>query len=214
MQPDRTAELTRLLRERILVLDGAMGTMIQQLRLSEADFRGAAGCGLHDHSHDLKGDNDLLVLTRPHVDARHPRRLFRGRRRHHRDEHVQRDARSRRPTTVSSSACARSTAPRRRIARASRGRVDGAHAGAAALRRRRAWADESHGVDLARRQRSRRAQRHVRRAGRRVSRGRGGVDRRRRRPAARRDGVRHAEREGGAVRDRAGVRRARAGACR
>jgi 5-methyltetrahydrofolate--homocysteine methyltransferase len=65
MQPDRTAQLTRLCRERILVLDGAMGTQIQQLRLSEAEFRGPAACGLHDHSHDLKGDNDLLVLTRP-----------------------------------------------------------------------------------------------------------------------------------------------------
>ena len=65
MQPDRTAELTRLLKRRILILDGAMGTMIQQLKLSEDDFRGAAACGLRDHSHDLKGDNDLLVLTRP-----------------------------------------------------------------------------------------------------------------------------------------------------
>ena len=49
MQPDRTAELTRLLERRILVLDGAMGTMIQQCRLSEADFRGP----FHDHTHDL-----------------------------------------------------------------------------------------------------------------------------------------------------------------
>jgi 5-methyltetrahydrofolate--homocysteine methyltransferase len=65
MQPDRTAELTRLLRKRILILDGAMGTMIQQLKLSEDDFRGGMACGLHDHTHDLKGDNDLLVLTRP-----------------------------------------------------------------------------------------------------------------------------------------------------
>ena len=65
MQPDRTAELTRLLRQRILILDGAMGTMIQQLRLSESDFRGGDACGLHDHSHDVKGDNDLLVLTQP-----------------------------------------------------------------------------------------------------------------------------------------------------
>jgi 5-methyltetrahydrofolate--homocysteine methyltransferase len=63
MQPDRTALLTRLLRERILILDGAMGTMIQQRHLSEADFRGP----FHDHGHDLKGDNDLLVLTRPDV---------------------------------------------------------------------------------------------------------------------------------------------------
>ncbi len=67
MQPDRTAELTRLLRERILILDGAMGTMIQQAKLGEADFRGPAACGLADHSHELKGDNDLLVLTRPDV---------------------------------------------------------------------------------------------------------------------------------------------------
>ena len=63
MQSDRTAELTRLLESRILILDGAMGTMIQQCHLSEADFRGA----FHDHSHDLKGDNDILVLTRPDV---------------------------------------------------------------------------------------------------------------------------------------------------
>jgi 5-methyltetrahydrofolate--homocysteine methyltransferase len=63
MQPDRTAELTRLLRRRILVLDGAMGTQIQQCRLSEADFRGQ----FHDHDHDLRGDNDLLALTKPEV---------------------------------------------------------------------------------------------------------------------------------------------------
>jgi 5-methyltetrahydrofolate--homocysteine methyltransferase len=63
MQPDRTALLTRLLRDRILVMDGAMGTMIQQHHLTEADFRGP----FHDHSHDLQGDNDLLVLTRPDV---------------------------------------------------------------------------------------------------------------------------------------------------
>ncbi|MEO8346394.1 MAG: homocysteine S-methyltransferase family protein [Betaproteobacteria bacterium] len=65
MQPDRTAELTRLLRQRILIMDGAMGTLIQQHKLSEADFRGAQACGLHDHSRDLRGDNDLLVLTQP-----------------------------------------------------------------------------------------------------------------------------------------------------
>ncbi len=61
MQPDHTAHLTSLLRERILILDGAMGTMIQQCRLSERDFRG----GFHDHPHELAGDNDLLSLTRP-----------------------------------------------------------------------------------------------------------------------------------------------------
>ena len=50
----------------------------------------AARC-LADHAHDLKGDNDLLVLTRPDVDPRDPRRVPRGRRRHHRDQHLQRD---------------------------------------------------------------------------------------------------------------------------
>ncbi len=64
MQPDRTDELARLLDQRILVLDGAMGTMIQGYRLGEADYRGAC---LVQHSHDVKGDNDLLALTRPDV---------------------------------------------------------------------------------------------------------------------------------------------------
>jgi 5-methyltetrahydrofolate--homocysteine methyltransferase len=61
MQPDRTAELTQLLRARILILDGAMGTMIQECRLTERDFRGP----FHDHAHDLLGDNDILSLTLP-----------------------------------------------------------------------------------------------------------------------------------------------------
>src|SRR5262249_20167674 len=52
--------------ERILVLDGAMGTMIQRYRLTEADFRGTRFTG---HGYDLRGDNDLLVLTRPDVIA-------------------------------------------------------------------------------------------------------------------------------------------------
>src|SRR5438477_6293737 len=64
---DKTALLTRLLRERILILDGAMGTMIQGRRLSEPDYRGPATCGLQGHAHDLKGDNDLLALTNTDV---------------------------------------------------------------------------------------------------------------------------------------------------
>ncbi|MEY4510138.1 MAG: hypothetical protein RLZZ450_2260 [Pseudomonadota bacterium] len=56
--------LERLLKKRILVLDGAMGTMIQQYKLDEAAFRGAQ---FTDTKHDLKGNNDLLVLTRPDV---------------------------------------------------------------------------------------------------------------------------------------------------
>ena len=56
--------LQSLLRERILILDGAMGTMIQRYKLEEADFRGER---FADHSHDLKGNNDLLVLTQPNI---------------------------------------------------------------------------------------------------------------------------------------------------
>ncbi|HRI93242.1 MAG TPA: homocysteine S-methyltransferase family protein, partial [Accumulibacter sp.] len=62
MQPDRTAELKACLERKILVLDGAMGTMIQRHRLQEADYRGSRFAG---HAHDLKGNNDLLVLTQP-----------------------------------------------------------------------------------------------------------------------------------------------------
>ena len=51
-----------LLSERLLVMDGAMGTMIQRLGLEEADFRGDR---FADHPQDVKGNNDLLVLTRP-----------------------------------------------------------------------------------------------------------------------------------------------------
>src|ERR1700733_13472758 len=63
---DCRTELERLLAERILVLDGAMGTMIQGHKLEEADFRGER---FKTHSRDLKGNNDLLSLTRPDVIA-------------------------------------------------------------------------------------------------------------------------------------------------
>src|SRR5690554_572795 len=59
-----THPLARLLQERILILDGAMGTMIQRHRLSEEDFRGAR---FADHPHPLRGNNDLLVLTQPEL---------------------------------------------------------------------------------------------------------------------------------------------------
>jgi len=61
---DAQAALDALLRERIAILDGGMGTMIQERGLSEADFRNPA---LANHPQDLKGNNDLLSLTRPDV---------------------------------------------------------------------------------------------------------------------------------------------------
>ena len=60
----RAQELKRLLRERIVLLDGAMGTMIQAHHLDEAAFRGER---FRDWPRDLKGNNDLLNLTQPQI---------------------------------------------------------------------------------------------------------------------------------------------------
>ncbi len=60
----RGGVLAQVLQQRIAIIDGAMGTMIQRWRLSEADFRGSR---FADHPKDLKGNNDLLVLTRPDI---------------------------------------------------------------------------------------------------------------------------------------------------
>ena len=62
--PISTQSLQQLLQERILILDGAMGTMVQSYRLQEADFRGERFADWHL---DLRGNNDLLTLTRPDV---------------------------------------------------------------------------------------------------------------------------------------------------
>ncbi len=80
LNPARVALLETALRERILILDGAMGTMLQRAQLDEAGFRGerfvvGAGCGPgcphhapHEHAEkDLKGNNDLLSLTQPRL---------------------------------------------------------------------------------------------------------------------------------------------------
>src|SRR6185503_20918870 len=73
---DAAARIKTLLQERIVVIDGAMGTMIQGYELDEAGFRGTEFAG---HPRDLKGDNDLLNLTRPDiVEAIHRRYLEAG----------------------------------------------------------------------------------------------------------------------------------------
>src|SRR5690348_6577580 len=61
---ERIERLKRLLDERIVLLDGAMGTMVQQHRLDERGYRGER---FRDHGRDLKGNNDILTLTRPDV---------------------------------------------------------------------------------------------------------------------------------------------------
>ncbi len=63
-KPDRTAELQALLEKRILLLDGAMGTMIQRHQLEEDAYRGERFSGWHS---DLKGNNDLLSITQPEI---------------------------------------------------------------------------------------------------------------------------------------------------
>lgn len=57
-------DIKELLNKRILILDGAMGTMIQRYQLNEADFRGER---FKNHPHDLQGNNDLLSIVRPDI---------------------------------------------------------------------------------------------------------------------------------------------------
>lgn len=77
LHPERAEKLLRALQERILIIDGAMGTMIQRHELQEADYRGERFAGGFDSAHvhgeacghDLKGNNDLLLLTKPGIIA-------------------------------------------------------------------------------------------------------------------------------------------------
>jgi 5-methyltetrahydrofolate--homocysteine methyltransferase len=61
---DRISALKQRLKDQILVLDGAMGTMIQDLEFTEADYRGTR---FKDYAQDVKGNNELLSLTQPHI---------------------------------------------------------------------------------------------------------------------------------------------------
>src|ERR1700675_2964314 len=75
VSPKRIALLAAA-RERILVLDGAMGTMIQRLEYDEAAFRGQRFADFH---RDLRGNNDLLILTQPKaIEDIHPHYLRAG----------------------------------------------------------------------------------------------------------------------------------------
>ena len=71
---DAAAALTNLLRQRIVLLDGAMGTVLQQLRLEETDFRGQRFGDWRGKP--LKGNNELLQLTRPDIVAGIHRQYF------------------------------------------------------------------------------------------------------------------------------------------
>ncbi len=70
---ERVDALKQLLSQRIVILDGPRGTMIQQLKLSEQDFRGER---FASHGKDLKGNNDLLSITQPHLIEEIHRQFF------------------------------------------------------------------------------------------------------------------------------------------
>jgi 5-methyltetrahydrofolate--homocysteine methyltransferase len=77
--------LHQIAQERILILDGAMGTMIQRYKLEEEDYRGDRW---KNHSHPLKGNNDLLSITRPENYQRNSSSILRSRCRYCRNQHV------------------------------------------------------------------------------------------------------------------------------
>ncbi len=147
--------------ERILVLDGAMGTMIQGLGFDEDAYRGAQFDAWNRAVH---GNNDLLNITQPDAIRSIHYALLPRRCRHRVDQHVLVDRD--RPGRLRHERARLRPQPGRRRARP-RGRPDGRTRGRpAALRRRRRRPDEPHGVDLARRVGPRLPGRDVRRAGR------------------------------------------------
>src|SRR5260370_23338702 len=75
IKPNTADLLNELLATRILILDGAMGTMIQRYKLQEADVRGKQFAG-HPREFNLQGFNDLLWLTQPQVVAEIHRQYF------------------------------------------------------------------------------------------------------------------------------------------
>ena len=176
MTPDVRTQLDALLAKRILVLDGAMGTMVQRHQLTEADFRGER---FRDHPKDLRGNNDVLVLTRPDVIAEiHRQYLEAG------SDIIE-------TNTFSGTAIAQAdyaleplvyelNVEGAKLARAACDEYTAKDAVAAALRRRLDGADQPDPVDLARRQQPGVPQHDVRRAARRLQGAGARPDRRRR----------------------------------
>ena len=196
VSPKRTALLAAA-RERILVLDGAMGTMIQGLEYDEAAFRGER---FKDFHRDLRGNNDLLILTQPKaIEDIHADYLRAG-------------ADIVATNTFSSTSIAQADYDlsgiayemNREGAKLARAAADAGHRRGrqAALRRRRHRPDQPHRLDLAGRLQPRLPRRHLRRSAHRLWRADQRPARRRRRPAAGRNHLRHAQRQGGALRDR------------
>ena len=156
---DARAALAAAARERILILDGAMGTQIQGLGLGEDDFTGHGACAVHGHPQ--QGNNDLLILTQPQaIEEIHYRYAIAG------ADIVE-------TNTFSSTRIAQADYGmqdkvydlNRDGARLVRRACDRAERRGrqAPLRRRRARADQPHRLDLARRQQPRLPRRQLRR---------------------------------------------------
>ena len=207
VSPKRTALLAAA-RERILVLDGAMGTMIQGLQYDEAAFRGER---FKDFHRDVRGNNDLLILTQPQaIEDIHADYLRAG-------------ADIVATNTFSSTSIAQADYDmsdlayelNRDGARLCRNAAAARHRRGrqAALRRRRARPDQPHRLDLARRLQPRLPRRHLRRSAQVLWRTDQRPARRRRRSAAGRNHLRHAERQGRALRDLGNLRSSAASTC-
>lgn len=144
----KVEQLRQQLNERILVLDGGIGTMIQGYRLSEEDFRGER---FAEWPCDLKGNNDLLVLSKPEVIAAIHNAYFEAG-----ADIIETNTFN--STTIAmadyqmESLSAEINFAAAKLARGGR-RMDGVHAEQTALRRGRAWPNQPYGVYLARRQR-------------------------------------------------------------
>ena len=204
IRPDCTDELTAALRQRIMVIDGAMGTAIQRDRPDEAGYRGERFSGVADRP----SRQQRPAQPDPAADHRgDPPRVPRGGRRHPGDQHVQRE---RGLALGLRHARAGLRAELRRRCSGPQGRRRVQHPGEAPLRRRRPRPDDADRVDLAGRQRPRSPQRLLRPAGRRLPRRRQRPGRRWCRPPHRRDDLRFAELQGGGVRPRDAVRGTRA----
>ena len=128
------------------MLDGAMGTMIQELKLDEDGYRGAR---FDAWNREVRGNNDLLNPDAARRDPRHPSRLFPRRRRHRLDQHVLLD--HDRAGRLRHGGHRLRAQPRGRAARARGGRSRAGRRRPPALRRRRARPDQPHRLDLARR---------------------------------------------------------------
>jgi hypothetical protein len=192
--PTAARELLDLASRRILILDGAMGTMIQRYKLEEADYRGAR---FADWPRDVKGNNDLLVLTRPAVIREiHSQYLAAGA-----DilETCTFNANSISMADYGMEALVHEiNLAAAKLARESGRRIR--HPGQAPFRGRRAGPHLPHRDPVAGRERSGLPQRQLRPAGGHLLRGHRRPGEGRRRPDPDRNGVRHPERQGRRVR--------------